>query len=479
MNSSLPNQAGQPNASVVTFQTCQSVEMRGTLLRLGRHQIAFEVYHLPEVLRVSEVLDHFTILVNNELIYSGKAVVSNLVSSGPSLVCEARLDDVWVDLDRLCSSLSEAGMNTGFDGFFRQWQNHFSIGHEFRLFVTELQSFPHDLRLWSEHLELGIRSRPSAGGQRPEPEITRQLGQKTLAIFQDYVERFETLCGGLPPEVVPAHQAYIRRQIHPLILCAPFVYRTYSKPLGYAGDYEVVNMIMRDPFEGASIFAKIINYCFLAQKVSIAHQNRIDYLVQQLVAEGLRVRRAGRELRVMSLGCGPAVEVQRFMAQDSLASNATIELLDFNEETLQYARKAVAAASQRHSVLSPTVRLTKKGVHQIVKEASRATQVQPGARYDFIYCAGLFDYLTDQVCRRLMDVMFSWLAPDGLLVVTNVDPSNPLRHGMEHLLDWNLVYRTSAQLAALVPALDVEESAVRSDLTGVNVLAEVRKSPHG
>ena len=43
------------------------------------------------------------------------------------------------------------------------------------------------------------------------------------------------------------HEAYLRRHLHPLLLCSPFAYRTYQKPLGYAGDYEMVNMIVRDP----------------------------------------------------------------------------------------------------------------------------------------------------------------------------------------------------------------------------------------
>ena len=47
------------------------------------------------------------------------------------------------------------------------------------------------------------------------------------------------------------------------VMLAICVYRAYTKPLGYAGDYEVVNMMLRDPFEGDSLFAKVINSVFL------------------------------------------------------------------------------------------------------------------------------------------------------------------------------------------------------------------------
>ncbi len=46
------------------------------------------------------------------------------------------------------------------------------------------------------------------------------------------------------PDLVPVHQAFGKRHLHPLILGSPFVYRTLQKPLGYAGDYEMVNMMM-------------------------------------------------------------------------------------------------------------------------------------------------------------------------------------------------------------------------------------------
>src|SRR5207249_3652999 len=131
-------------------------------------------------------------------------------------------------------------------------------------------------------------------------------------------------------DVLPAHRVYMRRQLHPLVLCAPFAYRAYAKPLGYAGDYEMVNIILRDDFEGASLFAKLLNFCFVRQPPALAHRNRVDYLVQALVQESSRVGASNRTARVLNLGCGPAVEVQRFLAQHELSNHTDFALLDFN-----------------------------------------------------------------------------------------------------------------------------------------------------
>jgi extracellular factor (EF) 3-hydroxypalmitic acid methyl ester biosynthesis protein len=479
MSVQCPDQNSELKASLVTFQTSQGLELRGTLLRLGRYQIAFEIYDPAAVLRVSEVLSLLKIFVANQIVYSGKAVITNQINSGTTVVCEARLDEVWVNPAEDGSGSIADRLNQEFETFFREWQKYYAITREYRLFVSELHSFFHDLRLWLEQAELSVRSIPSSTNQPFEHELAAGLAQKALAVFQHFVERFEALAATLEPEAVPAHQAYMRRQMHPLLFCSPWVYRTVSKPLGYAGDYEMVNMMLRDPLEGASLFAKIVNFCFINQGPVIAHRNRIACLVQKLVEEGLRTQRSGQGLRVLSLGCGPAIEVQRFLAEGRLAAGASFDLLDFNDETLRHTRQAVAEASRGHGRSPVAVKVIRKSVQQIVKEAVRSGQGPWAGGYDLVYCAGLFDYLTDQICRRLMEIMFNALAPGGLLLATNVAPSNPLRYGMEHMLDWNLVYRTPQQMLALKPPRVTEEARVVSELTGANIWVEVRKAGHG
>ena len=75
-----------------------------------------------------------------------------------------------------------------------------------------------------------------------------------------------------------------------------------------------------------------------------------------------------------------------------------------------------------------------------------------------------------------MNIFYDMVRPGGLLLATNVDVSNPLRNGMEHLLDWHLIYRTSHQARALIPdKASPEDFCVKSDITGVNIFIEVRK----
>jgi extracellular factor (EF) 3-hydroxypalmitic acid methyl ester biosynthesis protein len=51
--------------------------------------------------------------------------------------------------------------------------------------------------------------------------------------------------------------------------------------------------------------------------------------------------------------------------------------------------------------------------------------------YDFIYSAGLFDYLNDRVVRTAGARLVDALAPGGTALIGNFDVANPTRPLME------------------------------------------------
>jgi len=308
-----------------------------------------------------------------------------------------------------------------------------------------------------------------------ERDVIGQVSPSVLEAIDFFFEKFEELAEKIEPALRPIHAAFMKRQLHPYVLCSPFAYRTFSKPLGYAGDYEMVNMIARDPCEGSSLFAKLVNLWFIRQPPAEAHRQRLDYLVQKQIEETARVVAEGGNARIFNVACGPAIEVQRFLTEKDVSDRAEFTLLDFNEETLQHVTAALGAIKTQYGRTTP-LQFVKRSVHQILKESAKTVERPANQRYDLVYCAGLLDYLSDQVCQRLTNILYDWLAPGGLLLTTNVAIHNPLRHGMEHLLDWNLVYRTAPQVRALAPrAAGPENVVVRAEPTGINIFLEVRK----
>ena len=464
--------------SLVSCQTSQGAEVRATLLRLTRYAAVIEIYNPDQVLQTSEVLQDFQIILSDRTVYSGRAVVRNVVGTGLITVCEVALEDTaWQNVEFTLEAVRNGKLREQFVGFMEQWQKLYRVLPEYKVIIADMQSYFSSLQLWADQVELSIRTSPSQDRTQLEQEVTEDLAVPVVPCVNALFEKFELVAQEIEEGLLPAHRHYMRRQLHPLVLCSPFAYRTFHKPLGYAGDYEMVNMIVRNRPEGASLFAKIVNTWFLRQPPAQAHRNRVAYLAEQLQGETLRASRTGQAARMFSVACGPAQEVQLFLNQTPISDSARITLLDFNDETLRYARSTLGTAIERHSRRT-SIEYVRKSVQQLLKESTRVSR-RPEELYDFVYCAGLFDYLSDQICQRLTSILYEWVAPGGLLVVTNVEPSNPLRHGMEHLLDWHLIYRTAAQMRALAPPQAPEDaSTVRAEATTANLFLEVRKPDH-
>jgi extracellular factor (EF) 3-hydroxypalmitic acid methyl ester biosynthesis protein len=465
---------GEMKESLVVFKTSQGVESRASLLRLTRHSVVLELCSSASDLRASEVLADLKIILHSRTLYSGRAVVSNVMDTGLVTVCEATLSDAWADVDFSDTVGLTKTIGPQFGEFVQQWQKLYRVLPEYKVAIADLQTFLTDLRLWLEQVEVGVRSAPTADRIQMEQEAVQRLQPSVVPAINSLFERFEEVALRVEPDLVPAHQAFGKRLVHPLLLGSPFVYRTYAKPLGYAGDYEMVNMMFRDPAEGASLFAKMVNIYALQLPPIIGHRNRITYLTEQLIQETRCLAARQRKLRVFTLGCGPAHEVQRFIAGDALSSHAHLTLADFNDETINRTTAILNEVKRRHG-RETSLHLIKKSVHHLLKQADRTTQYTDADRHDFIYCAGLFDYLSNKVCQTLMGVFYDMLAPGGLLVATNVDV-HPARGEMECFLEWHLIHRNTEQMQSITPRRAKPHNVtLKRDPTGVNVFMEVRK----
>jgi extracellular factor (EF) 3-hydroxypalmitic acid methyl ester biosynthesis protein len=464
--------------SLVIGQNSQGVEIRGSLLRLTRYLAVFEVYNPNLVLQASEVMEDFKVIIHERTIYAGRAVVTTLVNTGTMLVCEVKLEEAAFLVASFAPGTEAAALHEGFEDFLRHWQRLYRVLPDFKVVVADMQTFLTDLRLWLDQVELEIRSAPSGSRIDMEQRAVREIGRDMVPAFNAMHERLEQVSAGIDAELQPVHQNFAKRQLHPLVMGSPFAYRTYHKPLGYAGDYEMVNMILRDPYEGSSLFAKVVNLWFLSQWPAQAHRNRIQYLKGLLKAETRRGAAQGRPIRVLSLGCGPAREVQEFLAEDALCDHAQFSLLDFNEETIDHTSRVLEELKRRYGRRS-LVQVQKQSVQHVLKDGARPVSAASDRRYNLIYCAGLFDYLPDRTCMQLMNIFYDWLLPGGLLAATNVEDCKPFRHMLEFVLDWHLIYRGMKQSAALLPQrAEAEHVRILKDPTEVNVFVEVRKPDH-
>lgn len=466
----------ETSQSVITCRNSQGTELTANLLRIKRYSVVFEVYNPYSILQLSEVLSDFRIMASRRLLYHGKAVVSNLLNTGIVLVCEAMLDEGWVEVDFLSGVSGSAAPGRGdlasqFSSFMGEWKSGNKVHDPFKLVVADLASMLSGVQHWLTGIDVGIRTTVTRRRDDLEHEIFSGIETRVVEEVLPSMERFEDVSKEVGEAEVAVHKSYVRRELHPIVLCSPFLYRTYTKPLGYAGDYEMVNMMLRNPYEGSSAFAKLLNFALLNTEPVVAHRNRIDFLINKLRTECKRRVSRGKT-RVFNLACGPAMEIQRFLRECEESDLAEIDLLDFNSETLEYTRERIQEAKMAGG-RETQVRYFQRSVHQLLRAATQGGEDE-FTNYDVVYCAGLFDYLSQRVCKRLVELFCTMVRPGGIVIVTNVADSNPRKAWMEYVMEWNLIYRGTEEMNDLIPdGIRLRNSNVEADATGVNLFLEI------
>lgn len=461
-----------PPSSVVSFKTSQGETIRARVLRVLPQSVTFEIFDPVLVLRVSESLGDFSVQLRDQNIYSGHAVIRSLVNDGTAIICEVALDEkLWTELQFTPDLAGKQKLGTGFNQFVREWERFYLVRDDYKIVVADVQTYLASLRLWLEQIELGIRAGSETDRIATVDSIANELRAPVTASLNNFFERFELIADSIADDLQPVHRAFGQRQLHEHLLCAPFIHRTFVKPLGYAGDYEMMNMIVRNGLEGTSLYAKLINAYLLDQIGPQAVRNRVGYLEERILRETGRIARLGRKAKIFCIACGPAWEARNFIEQSALADQAHFDLLDFNEETLNYAG-ARMQETIRASGRKTTVSLARNSVQNLLR--GRGKTGEPS--YDLIYCSGLYDYLNDRIIQALNDYLYDRLTPGGLMVVGNFAPCTPVINFIEHFLEWFLIYRNSQQLLALSPSQAAPgDCQVLSEPTGANIFLEARR----
>jgi extracellular factor (EF) 3-hydroxypalmitic acid methyl ester biosynthesis protein len=430
-----------------------------------------EIYNPHSIVQVSEVLSELTIRSGDRSIYKGKAVVVSLLNTGLMAVVSVTLIDEWNELSGLGTSTQS--VSDAVTQFITEWDHRIRIGHEYQVIVNDMRAYFSEVTRWLDQADLNA-GLPRKEDGRVRDDVFYEIARPLLEKGREYLLRFEEVAKAIPPEEEAVHRAFAQAAMHPLILRSPFVYRTFAKPLGYAGDYQMVNQILSDPRDGPSTYFEMVNFMFLQAGVAQGHRNRVEMLEAKLKGFAEQSNATATPFRILNVGCGPAAEIQHLAAGDVSLAHLDIELLDFSEETLRHTKERILAAASEAKQSPPNIRLRHESVHQLLKRSSRDTAPTEVSQYDFIYCAGLFDYLADKACVRLIAYFERHLKPGGSLLVTNVHVSNPERYWMEHFMEWYLIYRDEAGMEKLIPE-SLENVSTYTDVTGINVFAEASK----
>jgi len=230
----------------------------------------------------------------------------------------------------------------------------------------------------------------------------------------------------------------------------PFTRHSFTKPRGYPGDAVLLDYIYGHE-EGWALPPETTR---LGQAIH-------DFTIRSAACEGVRTRREFIAQRLDEMGAAGKPRVLSVAAGHlrEAALSAAVKRRRF--------ARFVAMDADAQSLREVERCYGRLGVEPLLATVRNLLlPSQSLGEFDLIYSTGLYDYLTQTTAQRLSLALFRMLAPRGRLVIANFLPGIPDLGYMESYMDWELIYRTRAEM------LDVAARIPQNEMRDIRLFAE-------
>jgi extracellular factor (EF) 3-hydroxypalmitic acid methyl ester biosynthesis protein len=303
--------------------------------------------------------------------------------------------------------------------------------------------------------------------------IINTEGRSFLRFLDEKLDELKHLVAGFSKEEHERHGFYFRKLLWSIIMCSPFMKRTNLKPRGYPGDSVMMRMLYRNEFEGETTFARLMHKHPMEHPAAKAVRNRRKLVTQKLIeTQNGRPAPSGEKLKVLSVACGPAFEMQDILLSSEDCDKYHFTLLDQDRQALYEAATLIGQIEKKLDT-----KIYVDYLNESVRTMLASTPLrEKWGRFDYIYSMGLFDYLTPPVASAVLGKLYEILRPGGTMLIGNFHVSNPSRCYMEYWLDWVLYYRTEEEFADLLLNAESEEATVFFEDSGSQMFLQVEKT---
>jgi extracellular factor (EF) 3-hydroxypalmitic acid methyl ester biosynthesis protein len=298
-------------------------------------------------------------------------------------------------------------------------------------------------------------------------QYENKIIESTTNHLKNYILKFlnnlENKIAHLSEEEKKQHYSYFRQICGNFFDQSYLAYRAYHKLPGYAGDHQTIQLIYDNKPRGKTLFAKCMDNFFLSALESEAVRNRSKYLEKKIKHFIKQNNRA----KIVSFGCGTAQEIRNLLLnQPSLLKDSEIHLIDQDVEALKNAQKLIKKILTEKQTNS-NIYYHNWGIKNILKNGFTF------GKADFIYSAGVYDYLSDKVCYKLTSTFFDLLNSNGMIIIGNFNTNTPEHLVRTIILDWNLNLRDKKKLLELFSPIG--KLKIESEPLNINLFVNIFK----
>ena len=266
-----------------------------------------------------------------------------------------------------------------------------------------------------------------------------EQGSDTAAI----INRVNVELHGLRSKVHPAVWLELIpiAQSHPAMeffLQDPFTRWSFDKPRGYSGDAHLLDFIYGHPIAaaeiaGASLLGRALYDSTKDSLSSKAVRERRELLARYVDETAALL---GREAEILTIAAGHLREAD---CSAALREGRIKRWIALDQDPLSVGSVARDFRGTAVAALDGSVRGLLTNAYNL-------------GQFDFIYAAGLYDYLTDKVAVRLTRRCLRKLKPGGSFLFANFSPEMIDDGFMETVMNWSLLQRSETDIWAIINA---------------------------
>ncbi len=264
-----------------------------------------------------------------------------------------------------------------------------------------------------------------------------------------------------------AHQKML-----PFILQTETTARFFTKPLGYAGDYWVLEKIYENVALGNTPLGIVVDRMHQEASTSIAVRNRRALIANELYEHfnNFSQQIDTPSVKMLCIASGPAREIfdlYEKLENEGRLKNIQTTLLDFDGEALEFCQKW-----RDERGWSEQIETVQETILNLITGRSRLSF----APQDVVYSIGLIDYFQEKHVVKLLNYIFSILKPGGKVILGNFHKSNPFKEYMDTIVEWRLIHRDENDMNRIMQQSKFGKSGrIFFENEGINLFIECEK----
>lgn len=291
------------------------------------------------------------------------------------------------------------------------------------------------------------------------------LRKKELFLkFNNYFEKLWVLIKDLDQKLYKQTKAYYEEKMFNFLgKDIEINMHIRSKPFGYGGDFLTMNYIYdyhRNKYLGATTYQKFINHYTCNIEVANSNIRRKNY-IKDLIIEHL-LYNTSEPKRILSIGCGPAREIEELIKENKIKSSVNFLLIDFESEALAYVKEHLGVLKFNRDLVK--INLIKTDLIRLLKDKILKSKI---SSVDLIYISGVFDYLSDRLCKRITKDALCLLNKKSTLLIANMSAERASHRAYyETFGEWNMFHRKKEDMISWVKSLSGDFSYKLLEIDG-------------